>query len=77
MKRPLIRGEDFETSIRQGKQVQGMVMEVYQGGGKALGWEKEKGLLLMCGKVLFMKEMCAIIKHGRISRTKPLEFYFK
>jgi hypothetical protein len=28
-------------------------------------------------KVLFMKEMCARIKHGRISMTKPLEFYFK
>jgi hypothetical protein len=22
-------------------------------------------------------EMCARIKHGRISMTKPLEFYFK
>jgi hypothetical protein len=77
MRRPLIRGEDFEASIGQGEQAQRMVMEVYQGGGKALGWEKKKGLFLMCGKVLFMREMCAIIKHGRISRTKSLEFYFK
>jgi len=77
MRSPLIGGEDFEASIGQGEQAQGMVMEVYQGGRKALGWEKEKGFVLMCGKVLFMREMCAIIKHGRISRTKPMEFYFK
>jgi hypothetical protein len=50
------------------------------------GWGKEKGrkgmcgkkkLILMCGKVLFMRDMCARIKHGRISMKKPLEFYFK
>jgi hypothetical protein len=28
----------------------------------------------MCGKVLFLKKMCARNKHGRISMTKPLEF---
>jgi len=42
--------------------------------------EKEcvrKRLVIMCGKVLFMKKMCARNKHGRISMTKPLEFYFK
>jgi hypothetical protein len=39
--------------------------------------ERKKGLVLMCGKVLFMREMCARIKHGRISMTKLLEFYFK
>jgi hypothetical protein len=88
MRRPLIRGEDFEASIRQGEQAQGKVMEVYQRKGKYLGlgkgkrkrrnvWEKKKGLVLLCGKVLFMSEMCARIKHGRISMTKPLEFYFK
>jgi hypothetical protein len=61
-------------------------MEAYQGRGKFLGVgerkkeDKEcvkKKKVLMCGKVLFMREMCAIIKHGRISMTKPLEFYFK
>ncbi len=42
--------------------------------------EKEfvrKILVLMCGKVLLMKNMCAKNKHGRISMTKPPEFYFK
>ncbi len=42
--------------------------------------EKEcvkKRLVLMCGKVLFMKKMCARNKHGRNSMTKLLEFYFK
>jgi len=36
-----------------------------------------KRLIFMCGRVLFMKKMCAGNKHGRISMTKPLEFYFK
>jgi len=31
MRRPLIRREDFEASIGQGEQVQGKVMEAYQG----------------------------------------------
>jgi hypothetical protein len=41
------------------------------------GFTKGKGSLLGWEKVLFMREMCARIKHGRISMTKPLEFYFK
>jgi len=88
MRRPLIRGEDFEkfhwargTSSRKGHG--GLLKE------KEVSWvrkrkkeekecmEKKKGLVLMGGKVLFMREMCARIKHGRISMTKPLEFYFK
>jgi hypothetical protein len=44
---------------------------------ECVGKKKKKGLVLMCGKVLFMRKMCARIKHGRISMTKPLEFYFK
>jgi hypothetical protein len=42
--------------------------------------EKEcvkKRLVLMCRKVLFMEKMCVRNKHGRISMTKPLYFYFK
>jgi hypothetical protein len=31
MRRPLIGRKDFETSIRQREQVQGKVMEAYQG----------------------------------------------
>ncbi len=31
MRRPLIEGKDFEASIGQGEQVQGKVMEAYQG----------------------------------------------
>jgi hypothetical protein len=31
----------------------------------------------MCGKLLFIEKMCAKNKHGKISITKPLEFYFK
>ncbi len=61
-------------------------MEAYQGGRNILGWGKGKGregmceekrLVLMCGKVLFMKKICARNKHGRISMTRLLEFYFK
>jgi len=36
-----------------------------------------KRLVFLCGKVLFMKKMCAKNKHVKISMTKPLEFYFK
>jgi hypothetical protein len=36
-------------------------------------WKKIKKYFL-CGKVLFMRDMCAKIKHGRISMTKPLGF---
>jgi hypothetical protein len=61
-------------------------MEAYKGRGEVSwvgGREKEekkcvrKRLVFMCGKVLFMKKMCAKNKHGRISMTKSLEFYFK
>jgi hypothetical protein len=33
MRRPLIRGEDFEASIGQREQAQGKVMKAYQGEG--------------------------------------------
>ncbi len=50
----------------------------YVGGrGKEENEYVKKRLVLMCGKVLFMEKMCARNKHGRISMTKPLEFYFK
>jgi hypothetical protein len=42
MRRPLIGGEDFETSIGQGEQAQGKVMEAYQGRGKSLGVRERK-----------------------------------
>ncbi len=43
MRRPLIGGEDFEASIGQGEQVQGKVMEAYQGTrGESLGLGKGK-----------------------------------
>jgi hypothetical protein len=42
MRRPLIRGEDFEASIGQGEQAQGKVMEAYQKKKKFLGLGKGK-----------------------------------
>jgi hypothetical protein len=85
MRRPLIRGEDFEASIGKGEQVQGKDTEAYQerkiscvgGGGKEKKECVRKTLILMCEKVLFMKKICARNKHGKISMIKPLEFYFK
>jgi hypothetical protein len=38
----LIGEKDFETSIGQGEQAQGEVMEVYQGKEEYLVWEKEE-----------------------------------
>jgi hypothetical protein len=62
-------------------------MEAYQEKGivcVCFFWEEKEGVRKKKGissyvekKVLFMREMCARIKHGRISMTKPLEFYFK
>ncbi len=45
--------------------------------GKRKKEEKECVISSYVWKVLFMKEMCARIKHGNLSMTKPLEFYFK
>ncbi len=36
-----------------------------------------KRLVLMCGRVLFIKRICVRNKHGRISMTKPMESCFK
>jgi len=36
MRRPLIKGKDFKTSIGQGEQAQGKVIEAYQGREKYL-----------------------------------------
>jgi hypothetical protein len=63
-------------------------MEIFQGRRESLGWgvfffwerkkkKKECVISSYVQKVLFMKEMCARIKHGKILMTKPLEFYFK
>jgi hypothetical protein len=43
MRRPLIKGKDFEASIGQGEQIQGKVMEAYQGREKYLVLGKGKG----------------------------------
>jgi hypothetical protein len=65
MKRPLIGGEDFETSIGQGEQVQGKVMEAFGlGKGKRKKEEnecvgKKKGFVLMSGKgVVYERDVC-------------------
>jgi len=42
MKRPLIGGEDFETSIGQREQTQGKDMEAYQKRGEFLGLGERK-----------------------------------
>jgi hypothetical protein len=48
MRRPLIRGENFEASIGQGEQTQEKNMEAYQGKGESLGLGKGKGRKEMC-----------------------------
>ncbi len=68
-----------ETNSRKGHGSLPREKEVSWVGGREKE-EKEcvkKRLVLMCGKVLFMKKMCAKNKHGKISMTKPLEFHFK
>ncbi len=43
MRGPLIGGRDFQTSIRQGEQAQGGVLEVYQGGREVRVFLGERG----------------------------------
>jgi hypothetical protein len=62
--------------------LEGKILKLPLGKGNKLkerSWKltKGEGSLLSWKNVLFMREMCARIKHGRISMTKPLEFYFK
>jgi hypothetical protein len=80
MRRPLIRGKDFKTSIGQGEQAQGGVTE----GGQVFFtltnedlmcfWEEKeeyecvrKKLILMCEKKIVHEKnkMCANKEHGR------------
>ncbi len=42
MRRPLIGGKDFNTSIRQGEQAQGGVKEAYQGRGVRVFFSEEE-----------------------------------
>ncbi len=67
------------TSSRKGHGSLPMEIRVSCVGGR--GKEENefvrKILVIMCGKVLFMENMCVRNKHGRNSMTKPLEFYFK
>jgi hypothetical protein len=82
-----LEGKILKLPLGKGNKLKERSWRFTKGKGSLLGWGKEKGekecvekknggLVLMCGK-LFMREMCARIKHGRISMTKPLEFYFK
>jgi hypothetical protein len=67
------------TSLRKGYRGLPRERGIFWVGGREKE-EKEcvrKILILMCGKVLFMKKMCVRNKHGKISMTKPLEFHFK
>ncbi len=89
MRRPLIRGEDFEASIGEGEQAQGRSWRLFKGEGNHLGGvcvfffgkgkkkEKECVTSSYVWKVLFMREMCVRIKHGKIYMTKRMECYFK
>ncbi len=83
-----MEGRILRLPLGKGNKLNERSWRLTKGEGSLLGWGKEKtregmcekkkgGLILMCGKVLFMRERCARFKHGRISVTKPLEFYFK
>jgi hypothetical protein len=72
-----LEGRISKLPLGKGNKLKERSWRFTEGEGSLLGWGKEKGLVLMGEKVLFMREMCARIKHGRISMTKPLKFYFK
>jgi hypothetical protein len=62
-----LEGRILTLPLGKGNKLKERSWRLTKGEGSFLGWEK----------VLFMREMCARIKHGRISMTKPMEFYFK
>ncbi len=74
-KLPLDKGNKFKE--RLWRFTKGKRSILCWGRGKEENECVKKRLVLMCGKVSFMGKMCARNKHGRISMTKPLEFYFK
>jgi hypothetical protein len=68
MRGPLIGGRDFQTSIGQGEQVQGGSKRCTKEGEEfvCFGGKRKKEnesmrrrFIFMCGKVLFMRKMCA------------------
>jgi hypothetical protein len=81
-----LEGRILRLPLGKGNKLKERSWRLTKGEGSLLGWEKEKGrkgvcekkekkrLVLMCGKVLFMKKMCARIKHGRISMTSLWSF---
>ncbi len=75
MKLPLDKGNKFKE--RSWKLTKGERSILCWRRGKEKNECVRKRLVLMCEKVLFMEKMCARNKHGRISMTKPMEFYFK
>jgi hypothetical protein len=62
-----LEGRISKLPLGKGNKLKERSWRLTKGEGSLLGWKK----------VLFMREMCARIKHGRISMTKPMEFYFK
>jgi hypothetical protein len=74
-KLPLDKGNKFKE--RSWKLIKRERSILCWGRGKEENECVRKKLVLMRGKVLFMEKMCVRNKHGRISMTKPLEFYFK
>jgi hypothetical protein len=79
-----LEGRILKLPLGKGSKFKGRSWKLTKGKGSLLNWGKEKGkegmcekkkkLVLMCGNVLYMREMCVRIKHGRISMKKPLDF---
>jgi hypothetical protein len=80
-----LKGRISKLPLGKGHKLKEMSWKLTKGERNILCWGRgkeenecvRKRLVLMCGKVLFMKKICARNKHGRISMTKLLEFYFK
>jgi hypothetical protein len=80
-----LEGKISKLPLDKGNKFKKRSWRLTKGERSALSWKRgkeenecvKKRLVLMCGKVLFMEKMCAKNKHGRISMTKSLEFYFK
>ncbi len=81
-----MEGRILKLPLGKGNKLKERSWRLTKGEGSLLGWGKEKGREKMWKKKKISSyvwkgvvhgEMCARIKNGRMSMTKPLEFYFK
>ncbi len=73
-----MEGRILKLPLGKGNKLKERSWRLTKGNGSFLGWEKKKKMIssFVWKGVVHERDVCKF-KHGRISRTKLLEFYFK